>query len=281
VRLVRGRPFTDHDAAGAPRVAIINEHLARLAFGDEDPIGRLLEIVPNPRGARWMARPGPLTIVGVAGGVKQVGINEVAIAEVIVPFAQWPAPTFEVIARTAGRATPIAAGLRTAVARVDPDIPVGAAVTLEQRVDEALRRDRFNLLLISTFAAVALLIAGVGIYGTVAYVVEQREREFGVRLALGATPGRIVRSAVSLSLRFGLLGGVIGLAAALVVARLIGSALYLVPGQHEGLLYGVRTSDPLALSGAVLIVVAVAGAAGFFPARRVGRIDPMLALRQD
>jgi ABC-type antimicrobial peptide transport system permease subunit len=221
-----------------------------------------------------------VTIVGVAANVKEVGLNEIEFNDIYVPFAQVPAPWIELIVRTSSAAT-TAAVLRDHVARVDPGIPVTRLATFEERVVTALESDRFNLLLIGAFAGVAVLLAAVGVYGAVGYNVQARTHEFGVRLALGAYPGRLVVASLWHALRTVLVGAAIGLAAAIALAIAIGDALYLVPGSHNGLLYGVTTTDPAMLAAAFAAILVVAGLAAAIPSQRVSRVDPVSALRNE
>jgi ABC-type antimicrobial peptide transport system permease subunit len=169
--------------------------------------------------------------------------------------------------------------VRAAAAGIDPDLPVIGVSAVPQIVDHALNGDRFNMFLIGAFAVIALLLSAIGIYGAMAYAIEQRTQEFGVRLALGASRRTILISALSQSARFGIVGTTIGLGVALVLARVLGNALYLVPQQHEGLLYGVSTTDPLSLASASAVLVVVAALSGLVPARRATGIDPLVALR--
>jgi ABC-type antimicrobial peptide transport system permease subunit len=148
-------------------------------------------------------------------------------------------------------------------------------------VTDALREDRFHLMLIGAFAAVAITLAGIGIYGAVAYAAQERRREFGVRLALGARPAGLVLMALRESLRVGMIGGALGLAISLLVAKLLGTSLHLVPGEHNGLLYGVQTTDPVILGSALVGLLVLALAAGAVPARGVARLDPLDALRPE
>jgi putative ABC transport system permease protein len=280
IPLAAGREFAESDGQGAPRVVVINAYLARQLFPDENPIGRAIELIDRQR-TPWTDRPGQLLVVGVASNIKEVGLNEVEFNDIYVPFAQMPAPFVELIAHTDMAPSAVAPVLREAAGSVDPALPVSAISTLDQRVNDALNGDRFNLILIASFAAIAVLLAAVGIYGAVAYAVEERTREFGVRLALGARPRAIVLSALAQAVRFGIAGGAIGLVATLVAAQLIGNALYLVRGEHNGVLYGVTTTDPRALSAGFVAIVAVAVLSGLVPARHVSRLDPLSALREE
>lgn len=280
IDVIRGREFTAADGPGAPRVAIVNQQLARQAFGDGDPIGAALELVPGAR-TPWTRRPGRLMVVGVTRNIKDVFINEINFNNLYVPFAQMPAPGVELVVTAAIPATATIAAVRSAAAQIDPALPVTGAVALEQRVTNVLQGDRFNLLLVVSFAAAALVLSAVGIYGLMAYTLGARTREFGIRIALGALPGTIRGSALREALALGLVGGVAGLGATIGLARVLGNALYLVPGEHNGLLFNVRTTDPAALSAAVLGIVAVAGLAGIIPAHRATKVDPLMVLRQD
>ena len=279
-RIVRGREFSEADVAGAPRAVIVNEYLAGLVFPGEDPIGKTIDFLPGAR-APWTNRPGEARIVGVAANIKEVGINEVDFADIYVPFAQSPAPALELIARTSVPASTLLTSLRQQAASLDPAIPVTSATTFDARLSDALQGDRFNLLLTGAFAAVAVLLAAIGVYGAVAYAVQARTRELGVRLALGAKPSRLVGSALWQAGRIGVIGGAAGVGLTLVLARLIGDALYLVPGSHNGLLYKVTTTDPVMLACAFAGIVVVALIAGAVPARRIAGVDPVRALRAE
>jgi putative ABC transport system permease protein len=278
-RISRGREFSDTDVTGAPRVVIVNEYLAGLVFPGEDPIGKTIDFLPGAR-APWTNRPGEARIVGVATNIKEVGINEVEFADLYVPFAQFPAPRIELIARTSVPASTLITPLRQQAASLDPTIPVTSATTFDARVSDALQGDRFNLLLTCAFAAAAVLLAAIGIYGAVAYAVQARTREFGVRLALGARPSLLVGSALWQAARIGVVGGAVGVGLMLVLAGLVGDALYLVPGSHNGLLFNVTTTDPAMLACAFAGIVGVALLAGAMPARRIGSVDPVKALRE-
>ena len=278
-RVIRGREFLATDVAGAPRVAIVNESLADQVFPGEDAVGKTINLLPAR--ANWTNRPGPVVIVGVASRIKEVGINEIDFPDIYVPFAQMPAPAFELVARTNVPASTLLSTLRQRAASLDPAIPVTSATTFEARLADALQGDRFNLLLTSAFAAVAVLLASIGVFGAVAYAVQARTREFGVRLAFGALPSQLIVSALWQAGRIAVVGGAVGLGVTLILARLIGDALYLVPRSHNGLLYGVTTTDPMMLGCAFGGLVLVALLAGAVPARRVGAVDPVQALRAE
>jgi putative ABC transport system permease protein len=167
------------------------------------------------------------------------------------------------------------------VAEVDPALPVTRVQTLDARVAAALKEDRFNLMLIGSFAAIGIVLAAVGIYGAMACAVRERTREFGVRLALGQPPRALIRATLWQSARLGVAGAALGLVVVFILARILGDALYLVRGSHSGLLYGVTTTDPMAIAAGALALVGIATLAGVLPAREATRIDPLIALRQE
>ncbi len=279
IRLIAGRAFTARDVDGVPRVAVINERLARRFFAGENPVGRALVLQPRAS-LRWV-KSGTVEIVGIVSNIKDVGLNEVDFNNIYVPFAQSPASSIKLIVSTGVPAESVVEEVRGAVHRLDSNLPVVGIETMAQRVRGAMRSDRFNLALVGAFAAIALALASVGIYGVMAHAVAQRTQEFGVRLALGAGRADILRLALGQSVGLGLLGTALGLCASLALARALGNALYLVQGQHEGLVYGVTLTDPLTLSCACLTLLGVAALAGLIPARRATRVDPVIALRAE
>jgi putative ABC transport system permease protein len=211
--------------------------------------------------------------------IKEVGINEVAFNGLYLPFAQQPVTPLQLVVKSSVPPSTVIDPVRQAISALDRDLPVVGVRTFGQRVDEAFRGDRFHLMLIGTFALVGLALAAIGLYGTMAYAVQQRTSEFGLRLALGAQRASILRLALGNSMRLGLAGTVLGLAAVYVLARALGDALYLVPGSHNGLIYGVTTTDSLTLAASGLALTAIAAIAGLVPARRAMRVDPTVALR--
>jgi putative ABC transport system permease protein len=258
-------------------VAIVNLHLASRLFPGASALGRTVELLRGA-GAPWILA-GPLTIVGVVANSKAVGLNEVDFNAVYLPFAQQPAPNVQLVVGTSMPATAIASDIRREVASIDPTLTLFAVRTMTDFVEGAFKGTRFHVLLSSVFAALATLIAAIGIYGVMSYSIEQRTREFGVRLALGAQRRSVLGLAFAEAMRMGIAGTALGLFAALLVARLLGSALYLVPRVHDGVLYGVSTSDPLTLASACGTVILAAALAGLVPALRATRVDPIVALR--
>ena len=272
-RLVRGRGITEDDRADGLPVAVINEEFARQAFAGMNPIGQTVSFlgVHNPLGR------GTVTIVGVAENIKELFLNESVMADIYMPFAQHPSNLVELLVRTDGTDPNLSATLRETVATAT--VPVTLVSPLTRRVDRNLERDRFNVIVVGWFAATAVLMAMIGVYGAMAYVASARRREFAVRLALGATPRQVLGLGLWQAARFGVVGGLLGLGGALLLAMAIGDALYLVPGSHNGLLYDVKITDPAALACALVGVIALAIIAGAVPARRSGQVDPSQALR--
>jgi putative ABC transport system permease protein len=280
IRMLHGREFSAEDVFGAPRVAIVNESLARQVFGDAPAVGRMLELLPGAR-VPWTRRPGSVQIVGVAANVKDIGVNEVEFSNIYLPYAQAPSPSMELIVRASGSEQEAGRALVQEAARLDPAMPVTPVVSFETRVSRALQGDRFNAILISSFAAVSLVLAAVGIYGMVAYNVQARRRELGVRMALGAVPVRLFASALCRMGFLAFIGETLGLAAAVGIGIAIGDALYLVPGSHNGMLFGVTTTDPTMLGAAFVGVALVVLLAAAIPARRISLVDPASTLRGD
>jgi predicted permease len=275
--ILRGRPLSDADVAGAPYAVVVNEEFVRQFIHDAEPLGRQVVL----GGVHSPVKPFTATIVGVAGNIKDVTLSGLTMPNVYAAFAQQPTPGAELIVRGNGGSESMPALIRAAAAKADPSIPISTVSPIGRRVTLALQEDKFNFLLASGFAIAALLIASIGIYGAMAYAAAARAREFGVRLALGAAPRRLLSNALWHSARFGVIGGAIGVSIALGVAKWLGDALYLVPGKHNGLLFKVQTTDPVVLVSAGLGIVAVAILAGFIPARKLATIDPAKILRAD
>jgi putative ABC transport system permease protein len=278
IPLQAGRAFTELDSELAPRVAMVNENLVRGAFAGENPIGKVLAILP---GGDSSIPVGPVEIVGVVSNSRELGLNEVAFEDIYLPFAQNPQRTMSLAAKTGGPAAGIAASLRKELQNLDPDSALYNPRTLEDMLAQQFRGERFHLMLVSIFAALAALLAGVGIYGAIAFSVAQRTREFGLRMALGAMPAAIRRLTLARTTRLALTGVACGLGVSLILGQLLRSALYLVPHQHSGLIYGVGIRDPLSLLAAAAIVLGLAAMASLAPAGRAARVEPSAALRDE
>lgn len=262
IRLIRGRVFTAQDDAKAPRVAIINETMARQFFPNEDPIGKRINITNGPDAWR--------EIIGIVGDIKQYGVDKATSAQSYEPFAQVPFTSLNVVIRTTGSSAALLGALRPAVYSVDKDQPVGAIRPLEEIVAESIARQRFAMTLLTIFSAVALVIAAVGIYGVMAYNVVQRTGEFGIRMALGAQQRDVLRLVLTQGGKLIGLGLVIGLVATLGASRAMGS-----------MLFNTSAYDPLTLASITLLLGAVALIACFFPANRATKVNPIEALRTE
>jgi predicted permease len=279
IRILTGRGFNPQDNATSPRVAVINRNAVQELFGAEDPLGKVLAFVPDER--RGVPADPPVQIIGVADNTQEYDANEVPFDTLYVPFSQHPVPSaYFLLASDVPRGA-LAGAIRSAAYALDKDQPIFDMKTMDDRVADSLQGARFNLSLVGALAGVALLLVFVGIFGAVAYFVQQRTQEFGIRLALGATPAGILRHAINQSLAIGLAGLSIGIVVALIVGRLLGSALYLVPHEHTGMLYGVKIYDPPTLVAACAFLTAAVLLASYFPARRAAKVDPVIALRHE
>jgi predicted permease len=281
MRLLAGRNLDVHDAASSQHVVILNRNAAHTLFGSEDPLGKVLEFPPGDD-RRDEALPDlPAQIVGVVENAQEFGANEIPFDMIYVPFAQHPdrAGTFVVSADVPRGA--LLGAIRDAAYALDKDQPIFDIKTMDDRIADSVRGARYNALLVGCLAAVALALVAVGIFGTVAYFVQQRTQEFGIRLALGATPAHVLRHALSRTFLTGAAGLVGGVAASLALGRILGSAMYLVPHEHTGLLYGVKIYDPFSMFVACLLLLVILFSASFLPARRAMRVDPMVALRYE
>jgi putative ABC transport system permease protein len=279
MHLLAGRPLDRHDAEGAARVAVINRNAVQELFGNEDPLGKILDFVAQPQ--RGVPAQAPVQIVGVVENVQEFGANEMPFADLYVPFPQHPVPSSYVVIDSNLPRGSLLASIRAAASSLDKEQPVFDVQTMDDRVANSVQGARFTMLIVAALAAVALLLVSVGIFGTVAYFVQQRTQEFGIRLALGASPARILRHAIAQSLAIGLTGLGIGVSSALILGRLLRHALYLAPHEHVGLLYGVKIHDPFIMTGACGLLIAVLLFASYIPARRAMRVDPVVALRYE
>ncbi|MFN2599083.1 MAG: ABC transporter permease [Pyrinomonadaceae bacterium] len=279
IRLLRGRDFDARDTEDAQQVAIINETAARRFFPGEDPLGKVVFLGP-PENLLPPAPPGEdnhiprRTVVGVVADVKGSRLSVAPEAEVYAPDTQnkregWTNAMMLAV-RGAGSTSALASTIREEVRALDPDQPVADVATMEERLSRSFSEPRFSTLMLGLFAAVALVLAAVGIYGVVSYTVAQRTHEIGVRLALGARPQDILRMIVRQGMTLTLVGVAAGLCAALALTRLM-----------SGLLYGVSATDAKVFVGIALLLSLVALLACLVPARRATKVDPMIALRYE
>ena len=281
MQLLAGRKLDAHDTQASQRVVIINRNAARTLFGAEDPLGKILEFPPGDARRALDPPDAPVQVVGVAENAQEFGANEVPFDIIYVPFSQHPDRQATFVVSSAVPRAALLGSIRDAAYSLDKDQPIFDILTMDDRIADSVRGARFNVLLVACLAAVAVLLVSVGIFGTVAYFVQQRTQEFGIRLALGATPWDVLRTALSRTFLTGMVGLFAGVAAALAFGRILGSTLYLVPHEHTGMLYSVKIYDPLSMALASLLLVGVVLLASFVPARRAMRVDPMVALRYE
>jgi len=260
IPLRRGRLFTPQDVAGAPRVALINEAMAKKFFPDQDPIGQRINVTNGPE--TWRE------IVGIVGDVKQYGLDRDTTVQTYEPFAQSSFDSVTFVVRTAGPAPGLAADLRTTITAVDRDQPVASIRPLTAILASSVSRQRFAMFLFAVFSGVALLLAAIGIYGVMAYSVTQRTSEIGIRMALGAQRGDVLRLIFFQGGRLILFGLTAGLAGASLLTRFLAS-----------MLFGISAYDPLTFGAIALLIAAVASVACLIPARRATKVDPLTALR--
>jgi putative ABC transport system permease protein len=261
IALLRGRDFTDRDDLQTPLVAVINDTFARREWPGEDPIGKRFT-TPQTHG--------PVTVIGVVGDTKHYTATEAAVPQLYAAHYQVPLIFSSLVARTRGPEMAIAGEVRKAIWAVDKDQPMWAVRSLESQVEATQGSSRFLAALLGIFAGVALVLAGVGIYGVTSYGVAQQTHEIGIRLALGASGDRVLREVVGRGARLTIVAVAVGLLGAVVMGRLA-----------SALLFGVTPIDPVALAGAAVTLGAVSIAACYIPARRASRVDPVVALAEE
>jgi predicted permease len=267
MRLLRGRFFDNHDDEKSVHVCVIDESFAKQNLAGEDPLGKRVSIGGPPSSGK---EPDWMTVVGVVAHVKNYGVDQPSRVETYVPEAQRPTGGGTIVIRSTGDPAALASGVRAAVASVDPDVPLYEVRALEEIVNENTASRRLSVVLIGSFAVLALVLAGVGVYGVMAYVVTQRGHEIGIRMALGANQKNILEMVLRQGLRLALLGIGIGLTGALALTHLISSLLFHVSAlDMETFFLGAA-----ALGGIVLL-------ACYLPARRATRVDPLVALRYE
>lgn len=269
IQLLNGRDFAGTDGKQAPGVAIINQTMARRYWADENPIGKRL-IIGSPEERALYGGPIWREIIGVVGDVKHDTLDAATTPEIYVPHLQNPTPRMSLVVRTVGDPRNLIPLVRSAVQSIDPQQPVYNINTMEERVWRSVSTRRMITLLLVAFAAVALILAAIGIYGVISYSIIQRTHEIGIRMALGAQAGDVLKLIVGHGMMLTLIGVGFGIVAALALNRYISS-----------LVFGVNTTDLATLASVSVLLVAVAFIACYVPARRATRISPMMALKYE
>ncbi|HET6648048.1 MAG TPA: ABC transporter permease, partial [Pyrinomonadaceae bacterium] len=261
ISLLKGRDFSDRDKSDAPKIAIINNELVRTYFANEDPLGKRITF---DDGQSW------ISIVGVIGDVKQLGLDSSAKPEVYFPYLQVSEPTMSLVVRTASDPLSLAAGVKNEVQAIDKDLPIDEAKTMQQLLAESVSGRRFNMLLLSMFASVALVLAVVGIYGVMSYTVTQRTHEIGIRVAIGAQSRDVFRMVIGQGMRLTIIGIAFGLVGAFGLTRLMTS-----------MLFGVEPTDTATFVTIAVLLTVVALVACYIPGRRATKVNPLVALRYE
>jgi putative ABC transport system permease protein len=270
VRVVRGRPIDEHDVAGAPRVMMVDEAFVRRYLQGVDPLRQRVVVEDLIPGVQRLGPPVEWQIVGVFHTVQYGGRPNPDRAVMYVPFWQSPWPSATIAVRTGNDPASMTRSIAAAVHSVDPEMPLAQTETMERIASESHAGDRFGTVLYGSFAAVALLLAGLGIYGVIAFLVEQRTHEIGLRIALGAGQMAVLRLVLGEGMALAGGGLVLGLAGAWLVGRAM-----------QSMLYGVTAFDPAAFAAVGAVLLGSALLACYVPARRAAALDPMIALRQE
>ena len=261
IRLLKGRDFSDRDKSDAPRTAVINSELARIYFLNEDPLGKRITF---DDGQSW------ISIVGVIGDVKQLGLDSSAKPEVYFPYLQVSEPSMSLVARTVSDPLSLAAAVKNQIQTIDKDLPIDEAKTMQQLLAESISGRQFNMLLLTIFALVALVLAVVGIYGVMSYTVTQRRHEIGIRVAIGAQSRDVFRMVIGQGMRLAIIGVAFGLVGAFGLTRLMTS-----------MLFGVEPTDPATFVTIAVLLTVVALVACYIPGRRATKVNPLVALRYE
>jgi len=265
IPLLQGREFTERDEASATKVLIVNQAFAQQFFPGENPIGqRILAGIANA------GEPPMREIIGVVGNVKFEDLTAEFSPESYIPYGQLQFGSITIVMRSSKDPQGLAKPIASAVQSLDKDLPTYASKTVEQYLDGAIAVPRFNTFLLAIFAALAMVLTAVGLYGVISYTVAQRTHEIGIRMALGAQPGDMMRLVVGQGMRLALFGVGVGFIAALGLTRFLSS-----------LLFGISSTDPVSFAAVVAMLFTVVLLACYIPARRAMRVDPMVALRYE
>jgi len=273
--LLQGRSFTEADGPQSPKVAIINETMARRFWPNENPIGKRVR-------QGWPEWTTPFCeVIGVVADVKLNGVIETTPLHVYLPLAQNGNASVYLAVRTRPEPQTLAASVQSAVHSMDSQIPIYQVRTMDERLKGAVVSQRAAMILLSAFALLAMLLAAVGIYGVISWSVVQRTRELGLRMALGALPREVMWLVLRRSMLLVLAGVMLGLLGAFAVSRLLGAALTEGGPGNTPLLFGVQAVDPLTFVVAPILLALVAFIACCLPAWRVTKINPLVALRYE
>jgi putative ABC transport system permease protein len=272
INVKSGRDFAASDGPNAEGVVILNEALAHRYWPDQNPIGQQIHLKFPPTKTPWqpVARDSMLTVIGVVADVREWEWGEEKVGQLYLPYAQNPSRIMRLVVRTTGDPAAIAPAVRHAVAGVDSSQAITEIHTMDQLLAQAVSQRRLNMLLLAVFAAIATILAAIGIYGVMAYGVTQRFHEIGVRMALGAEPSDVLKMVVTDGMKLAVIGLLLGIVGAALLSRYL-----------ESQLYGIKATDPFTYAGVALGLAAVAVAACYFPARRATKVDPISALRHD
>ena len=264
IPLRQGRFFNEHDDMTALIVVLVDEYMAAQLWPGQDPIGKRIHIVELPSKDPWQ------TVVGVVGRVKQDSLDSDPRIAFYVAHSQFPRRAMTVALRSVADPAAMVSLAKIELRNLDPDLPMYYVRTMEQRLSESLAPRRFSMLLLAVFAGIALALAAIGVYGVMAYLVNQGTRELGIRIALGASERQILSLVVRQGMSLAFTGVTIGLAAAFVLTRLM-----------QNLLFGVEATDPITFAGISVLLAAIALLASYIPAQRAARIDPLNSLRSE
>jgi putative ABC transport system permease protein len=262
IPLLRGRLFNESDNDNTPEVAVINQAMVQSLWPNEDPLGKRFKAAKAD--APW------ITVVGVIANARTQSLAQADVPQIYLDLYQTGAKRLAILLRGHLRTAAIADEVRKQVQSLDPTLPVSGAQTLDETVSASLAQRRFSMEMITLFALTALLLAALGIYGVISYLVSERTHEIGIRLALGASRANILRIVLRQGLGLAIVGAAVGLVCSLIVSHLMAS-----------LLYGVRPTDPLTFAGVAFLFIGVAVLACYLPARRAMKVDPMVALRYE
>jgi predicted permease len=271
IPLVRGRPFATTDLPESSGVVIVNRALAGMLFDEgTNPVGQRLSGVSGSWGPLGRVLNAETEIIGVVDDVRYGSLRASAAPSIYFPHAQAPFRRMTIAVRTAGDPASLLPTVRSEIAALDPNLPLGNVITMQRAVERSIARDRFSMFLVGLFGAIALALASVGIYGVLSYTVAQRTNELGIRMALGASGKNVLGLVMLQSVGLIAVGIGTGLAGALLATRVMASQLY-----------GVTARDPVTFMGVTLLLGLVALLSSYLPAMRATKVDPLTALRYD